>query len=329
MTLKTCLKHLHAIELPTPYPVGPVTVYLADAPDEPLTLIDTGPHTTNAQAALEAGLARLGYHPSDLDRIIISHAHADHFGLAAQLVAASGAQVLSHPWNVAALGDYQADRERRIAFYVFLLQQAAVPVDVMIDIGQATRGVNRYAQPVNISLTLDEGDQLHLTGLRWQALHTPGHAAGMICLYEPSSRTLLSSDHLLADISSNPVVEPPPPGQTERLRSLALYTKSLSRVATLDVAQALPSHGPIIHDVAGLVHKRLVFHRQRMDRILDALHNGARTTWDVTCTLFPQRPPLDTFLAISEVIGHLDLLEAEGSIEGQKEDGVILWKLLA
>jgi glyoxylase-like metal-dependent hydrolase (beta-lactamase superfamily II) len=150
----------------------------------------------------------------------------------------------------------------------------------------------------------------------------------LICLYEPVSRTLLSSDHLLADISSNPVIEPPPPGQTQRLHSLALYTESLRRVAAMDISQALPSHGPPIHDVAGLVNERLVFHRRRMDRILDALRNGARTTWEVTCTLFAGRTPLDTFLAISEVIGHLDLLEAEGRIQGQREEGVIAWRLV-
>jgi glyoxylase-like metal-dependent hydrolase (beta-lactamase superfamily II) len=323
------LQHLHAIELPTPYPVGPVTVYLCDAPGEPLSLFDAGPHTAEAQAALEAGLAHFGYRTADLERIVISHAHADHFGLAAHLAAASGAEILSHSWNDAALGDHQADRERRVTFYASLLQQAAVPAEMMIAIGQATRGVNRFAQPVGIDLALKEGDQLRLAGRRWQVLHTPGHAAGLICLYEPASRTLLSSDHLLADISSNPVVEPPPPGQTERLRSLALYVASLQRVATMDIAVALPSHGPVIHDVASLVQERLSFHRQRMERILDALHNGARTTWEVTHALFPERSPLDTFLAISEVIGHLDLLEMEGSIEGEQTNGVIVWELLA
>jgi glyoxylase-like metal-dependent hydrolase (beta-lactamase superfamily II) len=322
-------QHLHAIELPTPYPVGPVTVYLCDAPSEPVTLIDTGPNTNEAQAALKTGLANLGYGFSDLERIVISHAHADHFGLTALLVAASGAQVLSHPWNTLALADYRVDRERRVAFYASLLQQAAVPAEIMIAIGQATRGVNRFAEQVRLDLAIDEGDQLHLAGHVWQVLHTPGHAAGLVCLYDPASRTLLSSDHLLADISSNPVVEPPPPGQTERLRSLALYIASLRRVAAMEIAKALPSHGPIIDDVEGLVQERLLFHRRRIGRILQALRRGARTTWDVTNALFPGRSPLDTFLAISEVIGHLDLLEMEGRIEGEQTDGMIIWRLLA
>jgi glyoxylase-like metal-dependent hydrolase (beta-lactamase superfamily II) len=325
MTIDTSLKHLHAIELPTPFPVGPITVYLADAPGEPLTLIDTGPHTTEARAALEAGLARLGTTLTRLERIVITHAHADHFGLAADLVAASGARVLSHPWNTAALGDYDTDRRQRVEFYAALMVQAAVPVGVLQAIGRATHGVDRFARPVAVDATLDEGQALHLAGYAWQVLHTPGHAAGLICLYEPTSRTLLSSDHLLADISSNPLFEPPPPGHVERPRSLALYKTSLQRVADLGVDRALPSHGPVVVDVAALVERRLAFHRQRADRVLDALRAGARTTWDVTQALFPDRSPLDTFLAVSEVIGHLDLLEMEGQIAGQETIGIITW----
>ncbi len=329
MPFDTAVEHLHAIELPTPFPVGPITVYLADGPGEPLTLVDTGPRTAETQAALEAGLAHLGYAPAQLARILVTHAHVDHFGLAADLVGASHAQVWTHPWNVPSLGDYNADRERRIAFYASLLHQAAVPAEVMQAVGWVTEGMRQFARPVAVDATLDEGATFRLAGRDWQVLHTPGHAAGLLCLYEPKSRTLISSDHLLADISSNPVVEPPQPGQTERPRSLALYRASLQRVANMEIAQALPSHGPVIHDVAGLVARRLAFHEQRLAHVLDALRSGAHTTWEVTQALFPGRSPLDTFLAVSEVIGHLDLLEIEGTIVGEMRGGILFWELAA
>lgn len=328
MTQNASLEHLHAVELPTPFPVGPITVFLCDGLDEPLTLIDTGPHTPEARAALEAGLAHFGYSLANLERIVVTHAHADHFGMAAELVAESQARVLSHAWNLLALGHYDADREQRTAFYADLLRQAAVPTEIMAAVGGATRGVRRFARPVEVDVSLVDGDTLHLAGRDWQVLHTPGHAAGLICLYEPDSQTLLSSDHLLADISSNPVVEPPPPGQTERPRSLALYKASLERIAAIGIERALPSHGPVIYDVPGLVQQRLVFHERRVARVLAALRDGARTTWDVAYALFPDRSPLDTFLAVSETIGHLDLLEMEGRISAEKADGAIVWRLV-
>jgi len=322
------LEHLHAIELPTPFPVGPVTVYLAGAPGEPLTLVDTGPCTDDTRTDLDAGLARLGYDVTDLKRIVITHAHADHFGLAAELVAESQAEVLTHAWNSTTLGEYGADRAHRIAFYAGLMQQAAVPVEIMTAIGKATGNVNRYAEAAAVDTVLHEGDTLQMAGRDWRVLHTPGHSAGLICLYEPASRILLSSDHLLADISSNPVVEPPPPGEIQRPRSLALYRQSLLRVASMQIELALPSHGPAIHDVPGLVHQRIDFHRRRMARVVEAIRQGARTTWDVTQALFPDLSPLDTFLAISEAIGHLDLLELEGKIASVDSGGMAVWEIV-
>ena len=327
MILETPLPHLSAIELPTPFPVGPVMVYLAHAPGEPLTLIDTGPCTPETEAALVTALAELGHTPADVERILITHAHEDHFGLAADLVAASGAQVLTHIWNRTALEHYESDQEQRHRFYADLLQKAGVPLQVRTFVGQVTRNMRRFARSVAVEVVLNDGDVVHLAGHDWQVLYMPGHATGLICLYEPLKRLLISSDHLLADISSNPVVEPPLPGQTERPRSLALYQQSLSRIAVMDIAQALPGHGPVIEDVPGLVRQRFEFHRKRLSRIWEVLRQKACTTWEITLALFPDCGPLDTFLAVSEVIGHLDLLEMEGRISGEVIDGVQTWRV--
>jgi hypothetical protein len=64
-----------------------------------------------------------------------------------------------------------------------------------------------------------------------------------------------------------------------------------------------------------------------MDRVLEALRQGARTTWDVTKLLFPDLSALDTFLAISEAIGHLEVLELEGVIASSPEGDVVIWSL--
>jgi glyoxylase-like metal-dependent hydrolase (beta-lactamase superfamily II) len=318
---------LHPIELPTPLPVGPITVYVAAAPGEPLTLIDTGPHTQEARAALQASLNALGYTITDLGRIVISHAHVDHFGQAAALVAASGAQVYSHPWNIATLQEHDPDQDKRTAFYKAFLRQAGAPEDAAVAVRQATRRLRGYGRPVAVDVSLNEGDTLRLAGRDWQVLHTPGHAVGLICLHDPISRTLLSSDHLLATISSNPVVEPPVSGENERPRSLALYCAALQRVAAMDIVLALPGHGPSIHDVSGLVSQRLAFHQRREEQVLACIRRGIATTWDIGQALFPNCTNVDAFLALSEVIGHLDLLEMDGRAIGENRNGVLFWTL--
>lgn len=97
----------------------------------------------------------------------------------------------------------------------------------------------------------------------------------------------------------------------------------------MEINQALPGHGPAIYDVAGLIRQRLQFHHRRLARTLTALAAGARSTWDVTNALFPNQSPLDTFLAVSEAIGHLDVLEAEGKVLGEESKGGTIWRILS
>jgi glyoxylase-like metal-dependent hydrolase (beta-lactamase superfamily II) len=158
-------------------------------------------------------------------------------------------------------------------------------------------------------------------------LHTPGHSSGVVCLYEPESRVLLSNDHLLRDISSNPLVEPPPPGRTEKLRSLVEYVAQLRRVAAMDVRIAWPGHGEPIHDVAELVRQREAFHQQRAGRIVELLNGSELTAYQVARLLFPRLDPMNFFLAISEVLGHLELLEAEGRITSARRADVVMWQI--
>jgi glyoxylase-like metal-dependent hydrolase (beta-lactamase superfamily II) len=79
------------IQLPTPYPVGPVNAYLLPGP--PVTLVDCGPKSDQTLAALRDGLARADSDLAKIERLIITHGHVDHFGLAATVVAAGGAEV--------------------------------------------------------------------------------------------------------------------------------------------------------------------------------------------------------------------------------------------
>src|SRR5215471_199336 len=107
---------IHRITVPTPFYVGPVNVYLIQ--EEPLTLIDAGPRDPVSLEALRSGLASLGHKLSDIKRIIISHAHADHYGLARVVIDESGATAYIHEWDaptVAAETDYSSYRELLIS----------------------------------------------------------------------------------------------------------------------------------------------------------------------------------------------------------------------
>src|SRR5215510_11572054 len=112
---------IHRISVPTPFYVGPVNVYLIE--EDPLTLIDAGPRDDESIRALRSGLAKLGHKLSDIKRIVVSHAHADHYGLARVVVEESGATPFIHEWDAPAVlsnTDYKPYRN--------LLATAGVPL---------------------------------------------------------------------------------------------------------------------------------------------------------------------------------------------------------
>jgi glyoxylase-like metal-dependent hydrolase (beta-lactamase superfamily II) len=323
------LAGLHAIELPTPFSVGDVNVYLLEPirSFERVTLVDTGPDWDATRRALQAALSGQGYAISDLQDILITHAHPDHYGLAARLVSESGARLSAHRESQRAIESGTNSSRHAIAFYRRWLTECGVPPHVQDQIGLEREDSHRYARPVSISRLLHDGDELSLAGHQWRVLSTPGHAGGLVCFFEPESRILLSSDHLIAKITSNPVVEPPSPGELERPRRLVQYLEQLERVAALEPTVAYSGHGQPITNVAGLVAQRIAFHQARANRIYQELVNHPRTVYDLVQQLFPaDLPPVHRFLAISEVQGHLDLLASQNRAECFVPDSVCLWR---
>jgi glyoxylase-like metal-dependent hydrolase (beta-lactamase superfamily II) len=82
---------IHRLAIPTPFQVGRVNAYLIE--DSPLTLLDSGPNSAKAMDELEQALARHGHAVEDLELLIVTHQHIDHFGLASVLARRSGAEV--------------------------------------------------------------------------------------------------------------------------------------------------------------------------------------------------------------------------------------------
>jgi len=322
MTKSPIPSYLHTFSVPTPFPVGPVNLYLAEG--EPLTLLDVGPRYDPARKALEGALSERGYRVTDLQRIILTHAHPDHCGLAAELARESGAEVLAHAATGLRLA--KDGEKERVAFYGEIMHWAGVPMEMLVPLAGARQDASHFTEPLTPDRTLADGDLLQLGSEDWQVLHTPGHTGDLICLYQSQRRLLLSSDHLLRHISSNPVVEQPAPGQSERPRRLVEYMAQLRRVAEMDVALALPGHGPPITDHRALIRQRLAFHEERARRILETIGDTSLTAHEIVGRLFSGLDPINHFLAISEVIGHLQWLEVEGRVTCDERGGVAVWQ---
>jgi glyoxylase-like metal-dependent hydrolase (beta-lactamase superfamily II) len=308
-----------AIELPTPYPVGPVNAYLLPGP--PVTLVDCGPKTPEAQAALEAGLRDAGFALADVRQLIITHGHIDHFGLAATVSAASGAVVLAHPLEVPKMTADPAFVEPLRT----VIGEAGFPTAIAETIVESFRRFRRQIDPLTPARLVNDGDRVAVEGGTLEVLHTPGHGQGHICLR--ADDMLISGDLLLEEISPNPVIEFDAGGR--RLHMLPAYLRSLRRVAALAPAIAYPGHGAPIGNPVARVDEILSHHEARKTRLAEMLVGRSWTLRELAETWYPNLELFNLFLALSEVVGHLDLLEDDGRVVIERRDGVLHYTVAA
>jgi glyoxylase-like metal-dependent hydrolase (beta-lactamase superfamily II) len=319
------------ISLPTPFAIGRVNAYLIEG--EPLTLVDTGPKLGDTLTELEQGLADAGHRLEDLELIVLTHQHMDHMGLAAQLVARSGAEVAVMAPLAKFVDDYEGSSDRDDAYAVELMHLHGVPADVTRTLNDVSLAFRRFGEAVTATRVLGEGERVTLGGREFTVLARPGHSPTDTILYDERERLLIAGDHLLEKISSNPVAhapidaedpiaaahEPDGPGPLRR------YLASMAQTADMDVDVVLPGHGEPFADHAGLVAKRRRMHRRRAEKILRATAEPV-TAVDVARTLWRRVPVAQQYLALSEVLGHLDLLLGEGRVEPIEADGTIRWQ---
>lgn len=321
------------IPVPIPFPQagGPVNVYLLEEEDGGLCLFDAGLGSPEAQAALEAGFARLGRSFEEIRRIVVSHGHVDHYGNAQTLVERAGGAVpvLAH---AADLGKIAASgprwRDRAPAYGAHLLR-LGVPGEALARLASEVGGGYDLARRVKEVRAVAPGERLRFLRFEAELLHMPGHTPGLLCLWDEEHRIFLADDHLLERVSPNPIIELGPGGEEGFFRPLVAYLESVARLRALPVELVLPGHGPPFGDHAAVIDRLVGFYAQRQERILALLADGPRTGWEVTAALFPRARPGDLFLAVSEAVANLEVLEARGAVAREEEAGGVRFRRCA
>lgn len=293
--------------IPTPFPVGPINIYLII--DDPLTLVDTGPKTEEAKAALQQQLEELGFRLDQLQRIILTHTHEDHCGLAGTIQHVSGAKVYVHDWELDEIGPNRHGRVNRS-----LIERAGVPHEKIEQMAGYYNKVKSYADPVeDIEAYRDEQEFIFATG-SLRVVHTPGHTPGSCCLLREANRLVLTGDTVLKNITPNPILNADPIDSERRFPSLGEYLVSLARLRGLAPTLLKTSHGDDVTDYEEHFH-RLVRHiRERQNKVISLVTKDGVTAWDMSQRLFPGVRSINQFLAVSETVAHLDLAVADGRL---------------
>jgi glyoxylase-like metal-dependent hydrolase (beta-lactamase superfamily II) len=316
---------IHRLAIPTPFQVGRVNAYLIE--DSPLTLIDSGPNSEKALDALEHALAEHGHTVADIELLVITHQHIDHFGLAATLAERSGAEVASLDRLAPYLARFGEEAEYDDIFAKRMMLRHGISADVITALRAVSASFRAWGAPVEVTRPLADGSQLELRDRKLRVLHRPGHSPSDTVFLDESRSQMLAADHLIGHISSNPLLARPLDALGEytgpRPRSLPYYLSSLEQTRALDLELVLPGHGAPISNHVALIDERLRLHRRRAEKIHRLIADEPRTAHEIAQELWGNVAVTQAYLTLSEVLGHVDMLHAEDRIEEEERDGVV------
>lgn len=311
-------KHgIHRLVVPVPFPVESLNVYFAEEPVP--TLIDTPPRGASFLKLLREGLNALGYSVEDIGRIILTHPHFDHFGLARDIAARSGAEI----W--AAAGTSRCFRSESIEdderFQYSLLAKAGAPPESIQYVRDKFGGwARQYGCDLTPSLYLGDSSTVRMGNRSLSVTSVPGHTPWCILIHDQESHIAFTGDFLLHTISSNPIVQRPS-AVPQGYGSLKALISSLKKVRKMGLKLALPGHGSFIEDPNGRIDGLLQFIEERKALIHAVVRSGPHTLFRMVKMLFPHIRPYELFLAVSEIIGYLEVLEEEGKVVREETVG--------
>lgn len=308
------------ISIPTPFYVGEVNIYLIR--EDPITLIDVGPKTDEAAKALRDKLALNRVQISDIRRIVLTHAHEDHCGLAKRVRdEAKDAEILVHEWETGHLfGRLAQENNKR------LLLRSGVPDTVFEQMRSLYREISLLTD------ALDDGDfsplkdemELEFASGSLKVLHTPGHTPGSCSFVREANRTLICGDCVLKRITPNPILSPNPVDPNKRFPSLAEYLVSLAKLRSYSPTLAYGGHGEPVTDFDEIFNRYVRAIDERQKRVVSLVANGGSTGFEIAQSLFSSsfNNSVHRFLAISEAIAHLDYAESERKLTVELKNGV-------
>ena len=293
---------------------GPVNTYLFVGKN--ITLLDTG--TVESADLLETALTELGLNFSDIDQVLITHGHIDHYGAANQSVrkAGGGIRVAAHEADVQRIETgVDVSRETTEDFARLM----GVPKNYRQEMQSLNKFIRLLAENCRVDFTLNDGDEIQLGNYSGKVISTPGHSKGSVCLYFEKEKVLFSGDHILGHITPNALVMLDDKHDLPVRLSQKEFYRSIARIEQLFPSTIYPAHGEAISDLKKIVEGYRNNFAERENNIISILRSGEQTVYKIARKLFPEiggsRLSLDITLAISEVYTHLQVLQQENRVK--------------
>ncbi|MFY9487939.1 MAG: MBL fold metallo-hydrolase [Solirubrobacterales bacterium] len=321
-------ENIHMFEIPTPFAVGPVNCYLID--DDPLTLVDPGPNSGDAFAALEEGLRSVKRGLSDIEQIIVTHQHIDHQGLVHNVQQKSGATVTCLDRCVPWMENFFEEASATDRWASQMLVANGVPEEVGIALRSVAKAFRGWGSESKVDQILHEGDVMNFRDRKLEVHYRPGHSISDTVFWNAETQTLLAADHLIKRISSNPLLERPSVEGEPRPQELVVYVDSLKKTREMPASLVLSGHGEPIDNHVALIDERFAMTEKRVEKLYAMLKDdGPQTAHDLARGTWGNIAVTQAFLTLSEVLGNLDILENAGRIKPVETDGIVVYEVTA
>jgi glyoxylase-like metal-dependent hydrolase (beta-lactamase superfamily II) len=299
--------------IPVPLPDNPlryVLVYALELDGGGVALVDAGWNTDEAWASLNAGLAQAGGSITDVQAVLVTHIHPDHYGLAGRVRDASGGWIGLHPADAVMLKSRYDNTDELLEKMLHFLVDSGVPADKLPDLTFSSMVMKSVVDVAEPDVLFEDGRRVDLPGWNLRTIWTPGHSPGHVCFYSEDRSLLLSGDHVLPRItpaiSVSSQAAPNPLGD---------YMESLLKLQNLDTEEVLPAHEYRFADLGNRLDEILQHHADRLDEVEEVLRKlPGSTAWDITLRLHWSRPfdDIEPFMqrqANGETLAHCVLLE--------------------
>lgn len=320
---------IHCLAIPTPFAVGRVNLYLLE--DDPLTLIDAGPNSGEALDELEQALRTRGHTIGDIGLLVLTHQHMDHIGLGGIIARRSGAEVAALDLVAPYLERYSRDMELDDRFAARMMLRHGLPADVVHALRAVSASYRAWGASVTVTRPLPAGSSVRLRDRTLEVLHRPGHSPSDTVYWDAERKILIGGDHLIAHISSNPLLTRSLGGPADdvggRPQALVSSIESLEATREMDIELVLSGHGEPIEDHRTLIDERLRLYERRAEKIHDLIAGHPLSAYEIAQALWGNVAVTQAYLTLSEVLGHVDLLLNEGRIRETVADDVVRFVL--
>ena len=321
---------VHRIPLPLPNDgLRAVNVYAIEDGDR-LVLVDSGWNVPEAGKVLADGLAGIGAGVPDIERVLVTHVHRDHYTHAIELRRQTGVAVHLGRGEQPALERIRAPHRRDFEPQLHQLRRCGAD-EIIEELASAFGSVEHDRSIWELPDGWIEPGPIPLaSGRRLDAIETPGHTVGHVVFRDDAGGLLFAGDHVLPTITPSIGFEPVPSPNP-----LGDFLASLAKVRSLPDSALLPAHGPVTDSVHARIDELVEHHGRRLDETEQAVAAGAVTGFGVAQRLqwtrrrrrFADMDLFNRMLATTETLAHLELLAAQGRVACGVVDGVCHYTL--